>query len=158
MTTKVGSINLYRYTHDIDFVCRRYHISKASLMRWNRIYDGTRDSLIPKSHRPHTPHPNTHLPSLCFRKKCSPAWGLHFLVDPRGVALVFCKAINHHRGRMPCKKLRSPLKTTHRVVFFTLRSTPLSLLRQKTQPRVGAAFFGFLIRNSYQCDQQRAAE
>ena len=60
MTTKVGSINLYRYTHDIDFVCRRYHISKASLMRWNRIYDGTRDSLIPKSHRPHTPHPNAH--------------------------------------------------------------------------------------------------
>ena len=37
---------------------RRYHISKASLMRWNRLYDGTKESLMPKSHRPHTPHPN----------------------------------------------------------------------------------------------------
>lgn len=60
ISTKVGSINLYRYTHDIDFVCRRYHISKASLMRWNKIYDGTRESLIPKSHKPHSPHPNAH--------------------------------------------------------------------------------------------------
>ena len=58
--TKIGAVNLYRYTHDIDFVCRRYHISKASLMRWNKLYDGTRESLIPKSHRPHTPHPNSH--------------------------------------------------------------------------------------------------
>ena len=39
---------------------RRYHISKASLMRWNRLYDGTKESLMPKSHRPHTPHPNAH--------------------------------------------------------------------------------------------------
>ena len=29
-------------------------------MRWNKIYDGTRESLIPKSHRPHSPHPNAH--------------------------------------------------------------------------------------------------
>ena len=59
ISTKIGSINLYRYTHDIDFVCRRYHISKASLMRWNKIYDGTRESLIPKSHKPHSTHPFT---------------------------------------------------------------------------------------------------
>ena len=29
-------------------------------MRWNRLYDGTRESLKPKSHRPHTAHPNAH--------------------------------------------------------------------------------------------------
>ena len=29
-------------------------------MRWNKLYDGTRESLIPKSHRPKTPHPNAH--------------------------------------------------------------------------------------------------
>ena len=29
-------------------------------MRWNKAYDGTKESLIPKSHRPHTPHPNAH--------------------------------------------------------------------------------------------------
>lgn len=60
LTTKVNSVKLYRQTKDIDFVLRRYHISKASLMRWNRHYDGTRESLLPKSHRPHRQHPNAH--------------------------------------------------------------------------------------------------
>ena len=58
--TKIHAVALYRQTKDIRFVCRRYHISKASLMRWNRAYDGTRESLIPKSHRPHTQHPRAH--------------------------------------------------------------------------------------------------
>ncbi len=60
ITTKVNSVKLYRQTKDIGFVCRRYHISKASLMRWNKQYDGSRESLTPKSHRPHTQHPNAH--------------------------------------------------------------------------------------------------
>lgn len=60
ITTKVYAVCLYRQTKDISFVCRRYKISKASLMRWNKLYDGTRESLIPKSHRPKTPHPNAH--------------------------------------------------------------------------------------------------
>lgn len=60
ITTKVNSVKLYRQTKDISFVCRRYHISKASLMRWNRQYDGTKESLAAKSHRPHHPHPNAH--------------------------------------------------------------------------------------------------
>ena len=38
----------------------RYHISKASLMRWNKRFNGSRESLADKSHRPHTPHPNAH--------------------------------------------------------------------------------------------------
>lgn len=60
MTTKINSVKLYRETQDIDFVCRRYHISKASLMRWNKQYDGTKESLACKSHKPHSPHPNSH--------------------------------------------------------------------------------------------------
>ena len=60
LTTKINSVKLYRQTKDIDFVLRRYHISKASLMRWNRLYDGTKESLMPKSHRPHSQHPNAH--------------------------------------------------------------------------------------------------
>ena len=60
LTTKINSVKLYRQTKDIDFVLRRYHISKASLMRWNRLYDGTKESLVPKSHRPHSQHPNAH--------------------------------------------------------------------------------------------------
>ena len=59
-TTKVHSVELYRQMQDVEFVCRRYHISKASLMRWNRQYDGTKESLQAKSHRPHNPHPNAH--------------------------------------------------------------------------------------------------
>lgn len=60
LSTKVQAVNLYRNTKDISFVCRRYHISKASLMRWNKLYDGTKESLQPKSHRPKTQHPNSH--------------------------------------------------------------------------------------------------
>ena len=60
LTTKINSVKLYRQTKDIDFVLRRYHISKASLMRWNRSYDGTKESLMPRSHRPHGQHPNAH--------------------------------------------------------------------------------------------------
>lgn len=60
VSTKEGAVKLYRQTRDIDFVLRRYHISKASLMRWNKQYDGTKESLMPKSHRPHSQHPNTH--------------------------------------------------------------------------------------------------
>ena len=60
ISTKVGAVKLYRETKDISFVCRRYHISKASLMRWNKRYDGTKESLCAKSHRPQTQHPNAH--------------------------------------------------------------------------------------------------
>ena len=60
ITTKLNSVNLYRLTKDLSFVCRRYRISKASLMRWNKRYDGTKESLLPRSHRPLTPHPNAH--------------------------------------------------------------------------------------------------
>ena len=60
ITTKEYSVKLYRSTKDIGLVCRRYHISKASLMRWNKQYDGTRESLKAKSHRPHTQHPKAH--------------------------------------------------------------------------------------------------
>ena len=58
--TKFHAVNLYRNGSSIDFVCRRYHISKASLMRWNKKFDGTKESLMDKSHRPKTPHPNSH--------------------------------------------------------------------------------------------------
>ena len=60
ISTKVNSVRLYRQTKDIGFVCRRYHVSKASLMRWNKQYDGTKESLLAKSHRPHSQHPNAH--------------------------------------------------------------------------------------------------
>lgn len=60
LSTKFNAVNLYRNGNPISFVCRRYKISKASLMRWNKKFDGTKESLIDKSHKPIKPHPNAH--------------------------------------------------------------------------------------------------
>ena len=60
ITTKQHSVETYRQTKDISYVCRKYKISKASLMRWNKQYDGTKVSLEDRSHKPHSPHPNAH--------------------------------------------------------------------------------------------------
>lgn len=60
LKTKIHSVKEYRRTKDLDYVLRKYHISKASLMRWNKLYDGAQESLMPKSHKPHTLHPNAH--------------------------------------------------------------------------------------------------
>ncbi len=60
LNTKFYSIKLYRKGYSISFVCRRYKISKSSPMRWNRKFDGSNESLIDKSHKPLTPHPNSH--------------------------------------------------------------------------------------------------
>lgn len=60
LTTRFYAVKLYRSGCRVDFVCRRYHISKASLMRWNSRFDGTKESLTGHSHRPRSPHPNAH--------------------------------------------------------------------------------------------------
>lgn len=51
---------LYRNGWSVREVCRRYKISKASLMRWNKRFDGTQASLEDRSKRPKTPHPTAH--------------------------------------------------------------------------------------------------
>ena len=58
ITTKESTVKLYRLAKDISFVCRRYHISKASLMRWNKLYDGTKESLL-RTRTSHTPFTQT---------------------------------------------------------------------------------------------------
>ena len=60
INTRIKSVKAYRETKDIRYVCRRYHVSKASLMRWNKRYNGERQSLSDYSHRPLRPHPNSH--------------------------------------------------------------------------------------------------
>ena len=60
LNTKYFAVLLYRNGNPISFVCRRYKCSKASLMRWNKKFDGSRESLINKSHRPLSKHPNAH--------------------------------------------------------------------------------------------------
>jgi len=60
LNTKYYAVLLYRNSNPISFVCRRYKCSKASLMRWNKKFDGTKDSLIDRSHKPLSKHPNAH--------------------------------------------------------------------------------------------------
>lgn len=59
--TKFHACKTYRSSnYTIYHICNKYHISKASLMRWNKVFDGTIESLKEKSRKPHTPHPNSH--------------------------------------------------------------------------------------------------
>ncbi len=60
INTREYAVKLYRNGNSINYVCRKYHISKSSLMRWNKKYDGTIESLVDKSHKPKSPHPNSH--------------------------------------------------------------------------------------------------
>lgn len=58
--TRFYAVKLYRSGQSVAFVCRRYHISKSSLMRWNKKFDGSKQSLYDKSHKPLSSHPNAH--------------------------------------------------------------------------------------------------
>ncbi len=66
LNTKYHACKLYtkvkekKYKGNVKTVTRRYKCSKASLMRWMQRFDGTKESLIPKSKRPITPHKNAH--------------------------------------------------------------------------------------------------
>lgn len=60
LNTKFYAVKLYRNGYPVSFVCRRYKISKSSLMRWNKKFDGTKESLLDKSHKPKSKHPNAH--------------------------------------------------------------------------------------------------
>lgn len=47
-------------TFSVEDICKLYHCSKASLMRWVKRFDGSKYSLKDLSKRPNTPHPNAH--------------------------------------------------------------------------------------------------
>ena len=58
LSTEFYAVQSYRNRNRVKYVCRKYYISKASLSRWNKKVDSTKKSLINKSHRPLTSHPN----------------------------------------------------------------------------------------------------
>lgn len=62
LETRFHAVRTYRSGFSVKFVVRRYTISKATLMRWNRRFDGTIDFLRDRSHRPKTRHPSAHTP------------------------------------------------------------------------------------------------
>ena len=46
LNTKFNSVQLYMKGFPLKLVCRRYHISKSSLLRWMKKFDSTKESLI----------------------------------------------------------------------------------------------------------------
>lgn len=58
--TRINAVEMYRHCGDINYVCRKYHISRTSLWRQNKKYDGTIESITDKSHRPLSKHPSEH--------------------------------------------------------------------------------------------------
>ena len=55
LSTKYYAVKLYMSGCPVSFVCRIYKISKSSLMRWNKKFDDTKESLMNKSHK-HKPY------------------------------------------------------------------------------------------------------
>ena len=60
LNTKFYAVHLYLKGYPLSLFCRRYHVSKSSLLRWMKKFDGTKKSLIDTSHRPLYKHPNAH--------------------------------------------------------------------------------------------------
>ena len=44
LKTKENAVKTYLNNGDIEYTCRKYHISRISLWRWVKKYDGTRKS------------------------------------------------------------------------------------------------------------------
>ncbi|MDV5973817.1 IS481 family transposase, partial [Streptococcus canis] len=69
--TRYHAVLTYPNGASINFICRRYKVSKASLMRWNKHFDGMKESLRDKSHRPLKPHPKAHtMQELTWIQNC----------------------------------------------------------------------------------------
>lgn len=49
----------YSYKHGVTKAAIRYKTSRQNIYRWRKKYDGTVQSLVDRSHRPHS-HPNQH--------------------------------------------------------------------------------------------------
>lgn len=60
LDARYHAVKTYRNGASVNFISRRYNVSKVSLMRWNKRFDGTKESLIDRSHKPKTKHPKSH--------------------------------------------------------------------------------------------------
>ena len=53
------SVVLYSLRNSVLSTIRKFGISRATVYRWRKMYDGTISSLAERSRRPHS-HPNQH--------------------------------------------------------------------------------------------------
>ena len=59
ITTRRQAIIKYSFKKGVTAAAIRYNVSRATIYRWRKRYDGTLESLKDHSHRPHS-HPNQH--------------------------------------------------------------------------------------------------
>ena len=59
ITTRRQAIIKYSEKKGVTAAAIRYNVSRATIYRWRKRYDGTLESLVNRSHRPHS-HPNQH--------------------------------------------------------------------------------------------------
>ena len=52
----------YAEKYGVTKAANRYDVNRQYIYRWKKRYDGTLDSLVDKSHRPHS-HPKQHTES-----------------------------------------------------------------------------------------------
>jgi len=55
------SVVLYSFRNSVFSAIRRFGVSRATIYRWRKMYDGSLNSLAERSRRPHS-HPNQHTP------------------------------------------------------------------------------------------------
>ena len=55
------SVVLYSQRNSVFSAIRKFGVSRATVYRWRKMYDGTLNSLAERSRRPHS-HPNQHTP------------------------------------------------------------------------------------------------
>lgn len=55
------SVVLYSQRNSVFSAISKFGISRATIYRWRKMYDGTLNSLAEQSRRPHS-HPNQHTP------------------------------------------------------------------------------------------------
>ena len=130
LNTKYYAVLLYRNGNPISFVCRRYKCSKASLMRWNKKFDGSKESLIDNSHRPLSKHPNAHTKEELY-------WIKNYIRRNPNISL--CELYGKLRvekgySRHACslfrivRKLKYPINTEYQKNTLLKNMIPLPLL------------------------------
>lgn len=102
LETRYHAVKTYRNGAPVAFICRRYKVSKASLMRWNKRFDGTKESLLDRSHRPLTPHKMAHTEQeLTWIKHC-------IRRNPKATLIEIFYKLKTNKGydRHPCSLFR----------------------------------------------------
>ena len=59
ITTRRQAVIKYSFKKGVTAAAIRYNVSRATIYRWRKRYDGTLESLKDRSHRPRS-HPNQH--------------------------------------------------------------------------------------------------